>query len=161
MRNATSIALVIAISAAPAIACESVPVPQPTIKATQALICEQEWKRIEEFIRDAYGLNGSDQEGTMTAIYAERLIAALNTIDGASPEKRDSAQFFAGEVLSANATLRAMTRATMFHAAFTPAEVRRYCEYLVETASPSSSEPPADAPTPALQAFVEAVECGM
>jgi hypothetical protein len=107
---------------------------------TVSLVCQRSWADLQSWIQLAYGFTGpGDLENSEPVIKAKRLIAALNTLDGAAGSGTEEEMRRIGSELSEDADLRNVTRATMLHVAYGSEALESYCTHLFAKARKKES----------------------
>lgn len=129
------------------IACETPWTDRVAIEETNTLACDRSWMDLQRRIKTARGFTGpGDFENSEIVIEAERMLAALNTLDGAATDPKVDAITVIGSTLVKEQSLRNVVRAALLHVAFGKGGMANYCEHLVRRASSPNTrsvvEPP-------------------
>lgn len=142
IRKTAAVTISIAIATHSAFACENPFTKQPSIDETTILACDKAWMDLQRRIKIARGFTGpNDYENSSVAIEAQRMLAALNTFDGAAADPTVDTAHLVGNALANEQSLRNVVRAALLHVAFGKSAIEAYCEHLVtHAASPETAQ---------------------
>ena len=159
IKKAAVTLVLIALVGQSAYACPEPFTSQTSIDNTTTLTCDKAWMDLQRRIKTARGFTGpNDYENSGVVIEAERMLAALNTFDGAAANPNVDAKLLVGSVLASEESLRDVVRAALLHVAFGKPAIEAYCEHLVAYAD--SPEARRTFETFGMREIREALQCG-
>lgn len=141
------------------LACDEPFTNPTTINETTTMACDKAWMDLQRRIKVARGFTGpNDYENSSVVIEAERMLAALNTLDGAAAVPNVDTILMVGRALANEASLRNVVRAALLHVAFGKPAMNAYCEHqITHAASPDTGRL---TETFEMRQIREALQCG-